>query len=128
MIERFRQWFARQREARRVAALAERAVVVTTNDAGISATYPSGEVSSIDWSAIRLIAVETNDSGPWGYDVWWVLEGEPGRCVYPSGATGDIEALKVMEARFQGFDDGAVIKAMGCTSNHRFVCWEAHAP
>lgn len=124
MIERLRQWFRANREARRNAALGERAVVVSTDNTGISARYPNGEVSAIRWDDVRLIAIDTNDSGPWGYDGWWTLEGAAGRCVYPGGATGDIDALKTMGSRFAGFSGEAVIQAMSCTSNKRFVCWD----
>jgi hypothetical protein len=79
---------------------------------------------SIAWSAVERVVIETNDSGPWGADVWWLLEGEGTRCVYPHGATGDPEVLEEYMARFAGFSDAKVIEAMGSTANARFVCWE----
>ena len=90
---------------------------------GISAIYPDTTVQSISWDAIKRITVETNNTGPWGWDVWWLIEGDNASCIYPAGATGDIDALKAMEARFPTFDDKVVIRAMGCTSNARFICW-----
>jgi hypothetical protein len=121
-------WFRRKREERAAAVMFEREVRVDFNDQGISATYPDGRTEAIDWAAVERIAIETNDSGPWGPDVWWFVEGERARCVYPQGATGDPEALAEYPKRFPGFSDAKVIEAMGCTSNARFVCWErAHA-
>jgi hypothetical protein len=117
-------WFRRKREERAAAVMFERQVCVDFNDQGISATYPDGRTETIDWAAVERIAIETNDSGPWGADVWWLVEGERTRCAYPQGATGDPEALAEYPKRFPGFSDAKVIEAMGCTSIARFVCWE----
>lgn len=97
---------------------------VDFNEQCISATYPDGRVESIAWTVVVRITIETNDRGPWDTDVWWIVEGERARCVYPLGATGDSEALAEYSKRFPVFDDMKVVEAMGCTSNARFVCWE----
>ena len=129
MLSKLREWFLRYRDYRRLAALGERAVVINTDDNGISATYSDGQVAAIRWSEVDTVAIVTNDSGPWGYDVHWLLEGNATRCIYPNGATGSENALEQLEKRFPGFSDEMVIKAMGSTSNKRFVCWErSNAP
>lgn len=102
----------------------ERQVVVTTDESGISAAYPNGKTESIAWAGVERITIETNDSGPWEADVWWLFEGAARRCAYPQGAIGDQETLSVLPQRFPGFSDAQVIEAMGCTSKARFVCWE----
>lgn len=102
----------------------ERQVVVTADDAAITAAYPDGRRESIAWNDVQRIAIETNDSGPWGADLWWLFEGTSQRCAYPQGATGDQETLVTLSQRFPGFRDDVVIEAMGCTANARFVCWE----
>jgi hypothetical protein len=128
MISSLAAWFRRKREERMAAVMFERQVIVRFNEEGISAAYPDGTSQAIAWSAVERPAIETNDSGPWGADVWWLLEGEGTRCAYPQGATGDPEALAEYPKRFSGFSDTKVIEAMGCTSNARFVCWErSHA-
>jgi hypothetical protein len=70
------------------------------------------------------VAIETNDSGPWGADFWWSIEGTDGRVAYPQGASGELEALTVFRKVLPGFDAAAVAQANRCTSNARFVCWE----
>jgi hypothetical protein len=117
-------WLKRKFQERKEAVFFERQVLVRCNESGIFAAYPAGEIQSISWSAVTCIAIETNDGGPWGADLWWLIEGHESRCVYPGGATGDIEALAVLESLFPGFSDETVIKANGCTSNARFVCWQ----
>ena len=121
---RILDWFREKLAARRAAVMFEREVIVVTDDTAIWATYPSGEIHRVLWSEVDCIAIETNGSGPWGADFWWLLEGKHSRCTYPQGATGDMETLKILPARFPGFCDEQVIRANGCTSNARFVCWE----
>jgi hypothetical protein len=124
VLSRIRKWFRTTLRQRTDAALFERKVMVQTDEHGISATYPDGTIQSIRWDAVRRVAIETNDSGPWGADVWWLIEGSQAHCTYPGGATGEIEALKALESRLAGFNDERVVQAMGCTSNKRFVCWQ----
>jgi hypothetical protein len=102
----------------------ERAVVVTFDDSGISAAYPGGEVQWMAWPEVEQISIETNDTGPWGADVWWVLTGTGRRSTYPGGATGEQEALTEFRKRFPQFNEEAFIQAMCCTSNAQFVCWK----
>ena len=124
MIGNLVAWFKRKLHERREAVMFERQVVVRFDESGIFSAYPDGQTQMIPWGEVECVAIETNDSGPWGADVWWLLEGGTSRCTYPQGATGDPEALAEYPKRFPGFSDAAVIKAMGCTSNARFVCWE----
>ncbi len=98
----------------------EREVVVSVSDTGVTAEYPTGTVLTIQWSSIERISVETNDSGPWGVDVWWILECPTGTCYFPLGATGEEAALVEFKHRFAGFE----VKGMNSTSNAKFVCWE----
>ena len=101
----------------------ERQVLVHVDDEGVSATYPDGRVEAIAWPAVECIAIETNDSGPWGADVWWILAGSGKSCTFPGGATGELEALAEFRKRFSNFSDEKVTDAMRCTSNAQFVCW-----
>lgn len=126
-LGKFVAWFRRKREERAAAVMFERQVVVRFDEVGLSAAYPDGSGQKISWSEVDCVAIEMNDSGPWGADVWWLLEGKGKRCTYPQGATGDAEALAEYPRRFPGFSDAAVIEAMGCTSNARFVYWQGHA-
>ena len=102
----------------------ERQVHVSSDVDGVTVHFPTGEQQAIAWGAVRCVAIETNDSGPWGADVWWLLEGSQSRVAYPQGATGDEKMLEQFSQRFAGFSHEAVIRAMGCTENARFVCWE----
>jgi hypothetical protein len=128
MLGIIREWLRRQREARRKALMFEAAVVVTMDEETIRAAYPDDSVQSIAWKDIERVAIETNDTGPRGADVWWLFEGREGRCAYPQGATGDAEVIEGLSTRFPGFSYEAVINAQSCTSNARFLCWERKRP
>ena len=124
MLGRLRQWWSRKREERKAALMFERAVVVSIDGEGISAAYPKGDIQRISWGEVDQVIIETNDSGPWGTDVWWILAGSGKTCSYPGGATGEQEALAEFPKRFPSFRDEEVIRAMGCTSSAQFVCWQ----
>lgn len=128
LIGRIAAWFRNLQQRRREALAFERRWVVEHDDLGVRVSRPDGEQRAIGWSDLWTVAIETNDSGPWGSDVWWVFEGASARVGYPQGATGDAGMLEVMQARLAGFRDAMVIEAMGCTDNARFVCWTREVP
>lgn len=124
MFKAVATWWRAKREARRSALMPESKVLVTFDGALASAIFPSGETQSIAWKDVSCIAIETNDRGPLGADVWWLLEGTGGRVAYPQGATGGSEMLKHFSDRFPEFDHMHIIYAMGSTGDARFVCWQ----
>ncbi len=69
---------------------------------------------------VRAIYVEMNDSGRWGVDVWWLLEGLQGEIdlTFPQLASVELEALNRFR-KMPGFE----IKGMNSTANARFECW-----
>lgn len=121
MFTRIRSWFASMRESREVALWPERAVKVVVSETGISSSYPSGESQFIAWQDVSRILVKTNDSGPGGANIWWVLKGEKSSCEFPQGSTGEDAALSEVRRRFPSFE----INGMNSTSNATFVCWES---
>jgi hypothetical protein len=124
MFERLTALWHRRRQERLEALRFESKVIVSFDESGISAAFPEGPTEAIAWSEVQRVAIETNDSGPWGADFWWLLEGETKRCAYPQGATGELEAMAAFPSRFPGFSHEAFGAANCCTSNARFLCWE----
>lgn len=96
--------------------------IVSINNEGISCQRPDGAVESVLWADLRAVLIETNDEGPFACDVMWVLVGKTGGCVIPQGATGEQELLARLQ-ELPGFRNEAVIQAMGCADNARFLCW-----
>jgi hypothetical protein len=98
---------------------------VNFTDDAITRVRPDGITESISWNDLHEVAIATNDNGPWSEDVFFVLSSVDGKsgCVVPQGAEGS-QQLLVRLQDLPGFDNAAVIEAMGSTSNAKFVCWK----
>lgn len=95
----------------------------TLSVAGVSCAGPNGVVESVEWDDLKEVAIVTTDEGPFAADVVWLLIGGKSVCVVPQGATGEDVLLEKLQT-LPGFNNEAVIEAMGSTSNRKFVCWE----
>jgi hypothetical protein len=89
---------------------------------------PDGRVESVAWNDLEAVIVETTDEGPWAADVFWILArtNMAMGCVIPQGATGEKALLERLQ-KLPGFDNKALIQAMGSTSNAKFLCWKKSA-
>lgn len=98
--------------------------VVAVDGEAIRVTDEEGEVRAVAKSELAGVAIETNDTGPWGADVWWLLFGGDDRlaCAFPMGATGEREAMDYLAA-LPEFDHGEMIEAMRSTGNALFPVW-----
>lgn len=94
----------------------EEAAIVVTDDAGTRRRIGKDDLSGV--------IIETNDSGPWGADVWWLLFGADDRvaCAFPQGATGETLVIELLVG-LPGFDHGEMVKAMQSTDNAVFPVW-----
>ena len=104
----------------------EAAFVVKLTDEGVKCHRPDGKIESVTWDDLQGVLIETNDQGPIGTDVYWILAGKRSGCVIPQGATGEDALLGRLQA-LPGFDNQALIDAMRSTENQRFVCWRRMA-
>lgn len=84
---------------------------------------PDGKTEALRWEDLQEVGIWTTDEGPAQEDVYWMLIGTDGGCAVSGSAEGIKELLKRLQ-QLPGFDNEAVIKAMGCTSNNKFVCWK----
>jgi hypothetical protein len=98
--------------------------VVAVDDDAIRVTDEAGACRAVAKSELAGVAIETNDSGPWGADVWWLLFGAEDElaCAFPLGATGEEESVDYLTA-LPGFDHAEMVKAMGSTGNMLFPVW-----
>lgn len=110
--------FSRLRKPKPI--LPEKKFTVEITNIIISVTNPDGRVAAIALKDITSIVVKTNNTGPWGMDVWFIIMGQDGEfCTYPMGATNDLLALDYY-ATLPGFE----LKGMNSTENAIFICWE----
>lgn len=97
-------------------------VTVTVDDTGVICRRSESRADGVRWQDLRAVLIETTDQGPFQNDVFWVLVGERGRCVVPQEAEGSQQLLARLQL-LAGFDNQAVIEAMGSAENRTFVCW-----
>jgi hypothetical protein len=98
---------------------------VVHDEAAITLTHPDGREEQIRWSDVACVAIHTTDAGPFVTDLFWHIEDARGQGpTVPMGAAGEQELLRAMQRRLEGFDNMAVIEAMGSAEEARFVVWE----
>jgi hypothetical protein len=104
--------------------VSEAAYVVSVEGNGISVADPNGDEKTLALEDLSGVMIETNDSGPSGADVWWLLFGADDRIAvaFPQGATGERDAIDWLIA-LPGFDHEAMVMAMGSTANAVFPVW-----
>ncbi|MEO5713236.1 MAG: hypothetical protein ABIT37_07080 [Luteolibacter sp.] len=89
--------------------------------------HPEGEIQHIRWDELDEVGIVTTDEGPFVEDVFFMLLSVDKKgCAIPQSAEGN----KVLLTRLQmlpGFDNNALIEAMGCTSNQNFRLWKKTA-
>lgn len=96
---------------------------VDFDDASITRTTPNGQIETVRWDDLQEVGIITTNEGPFSEDVFWFLAGSKGGCVVSSGARGMKELLERLQ-KLPNFDNEAVIKAMGSTTNNKFQCWK----
>ncbi len=95
---------------------------VTFDDEGVTRTRRDGLIEHVGWDELLSVDIATTNEGPWFDDVFWLLSAGDHGCVVPSEAEGMGELLTRLQ-ELPGFDDEAVIRAMGCTDNELFPVW-----
>lgn len=96
---------------------------VVIDDEGVAYTPPGGVPRRVSWADLIAVEVVTTDEGPIREDVFWVLHGSQSDLTIPQSAPG-VADLVVQLQQLPGFNNYALIAAMGSTSNNRFPCWE----
>lgn len=101
------------------------AVSISITNEGVTRTLGNGKVESVTWDELVEVAILTTSEGPFEEDVYWLLIGKSGGgCAVPQSLDPDGVILKRLQA-LPGFNNEAVIEAMGSVENATFVCWKA---
>jgi hypothetical protein len=103
----------------------ERFIVEVTADDEIVCRAPEQVDQRINMADLGAVYVETNDSGPWGADIWWLLNDKTGqtKVAFPQMSTGEDTALERLRL-LPGFE----VRGMNSVENARFICWPTPAP
>ena len=128
MFNLFKRWFSRDVKTDTPKLMPESKFVVTVTETEIINQRPDGKVERVALANLKAVIIETNDSGPWSTDVWWMLIGStPGSgCILPLGCTGEKEMLTALQ-NLPGFDNEIFMRAMTSTTNQRFLCWKVNS-
>jgi hypothetical protein len=91
-----------------------------TADDEIVCRAPKQIEQRIRMSDLAAVYIETNDSGPWGADVWWLLnvDTEQTQIAFPQLGTGEEAALKR-----QRLLPGFAVRGMNSGEKPQFMCW-----
>jgi hypothetical protein len=86
---------------------------------------PEGGEQRIRITDLGAVYVETNNSGPWSADVWWLLNDKAGltKVAFPQLASGEDEALSRLRL-LPGFE----VRGMNSCGSTRFMCWPTPSP
>lgn len=95
-------------------------VVEVTADDEIVCRAPKQAEQRIRMTELASVYVETSGSGPWGADVWWLLNDDTGetRVSFPQLTTGEHAVLERLE-KLPGFE----VQGMNSCRAARFLCW-----
>jgi len=88
----------------------------------IMADGPFARRTSVRIEDIREIGVETTDAGPFGEDVFWLINRDIDGLRIPQGSPV-FKALMDSFKSFDGFDWEPFTAAMTCTDCRYFLCW-----
>jgi hypothetical protein len=96
---------------------------IQIDDRGVGRDLGNGKTEHVAWDDLEEVAILTTSDGPFAVDVFFVLMGtnETG-CVIPQSAPESSQLLERLQ-KLPGFDNQAVIDAMCCASDSRFICW-----
>lgn len=90
---------------------------------GARVTRADGTVEAVRWGALTDVTVHTTSDGPFGEDLYWLLQGSDDTgCSIPGDAAVRSGLLDHL-GRLDGLDSMAVIEAVGCTTEAFFPVW-----
>lgn len=100
-------------------------VVEVTSTDEIVCRAPKQAIQCIRMVDLGSVYVETNDTGPSGADVWWLLADKAAntKMAFPQLATGEDAALERLRL-LPGFK----VRGMSSTESARFMCWPLPMP
>lgn len=97
---------------------------VTFDEDGVRRHLPDGSEEAIRWADLAEVEIVTTSDGPWSDDVYWLLMSAD--LTQGCRVSSEAEGMQALLARLQqlpGFDNEAVIRAMGSTADARFRAW-----
>ncbi len=118
----FYDWFKSQLNTRNL----EDSHLVIFDGNVISVSHPDGSRDILAMAQLGKIAIATNDSGPRGIDLWWLLFSHDDRLEVrlPQGAAGE-QAVTEWLIALPGFNHDQLESAMCSAKDAIFPVWQA---
>lgn len=131
MCSRIKRFFRKEPQDSKISDIAPRIqrqapeaqFSVSFDDQEIRLTTPDRRTFTVTWHKLVGVAIQITDEGPIQPDVFWLLGTKDGSLRIPQGAQGEMEFLQRLQ-QLPGFNNEALISAMGSASNNLFVCWQ----
>lgn len=101
--------------------LSEGAFSVMISEGYLLLVNPKGKIEKIKLEEIRKVIIQTNDTGPWGTDLWWIVSNDTITIAIPNGASGEEKLVEVLQD-LPTFNNEEMIAAMVSTSIGEFIC------
>jgi hypothetical protein len=105
--------------------IARRKQTLQITDDGVRRLLPGGKEEAVTWAELAEVWILTTDEGPFAEDLFFGLVGRAGNGVAVSHALAVQHDLLAHLQKLPGFDNAAVVAAMGSATNQRFLIWRA---
>lgn len=96
--------------------------MIEMDDTGVRRLAGGAVAEQVTWADLAGVEIVTTSAGPFSDDVFWLLHSAAGGGVAVPSEQAP-EGLLDRLQQLPGFDDSAVIEAMGSTGDARFTCW-----
>ena len=88
---------------------------------GVTNRHPNGTEEHVGWDALQMVGLRSDDAYPVGWTYWILVGQDETGCVVPIEAEGSDALLQALQERLPGFDNDAVIEAMGLLDGGKVV-------
>jgi len=83
---------------------------------------------AVAWTDLVKVEIVTTDEGPWGEDLFFLLEGADGKGVAIAGGLAqECGLIAALQERLPGLDNDAIIRSASSVENARFLVWRRGA-
>jgi hypothetical protein len=95
---------------------------VAFDDESVTVARSYAKRESVQWRDLQEVRIVTTSAGPFAEDVFFVLVGRKSGCVVPHSK---VDPLLPRLQALPGFDNAALIRAMGSADEAVFTVWRA---
>jgi len=105
---------------------------LTVDDWGVRRKLGAGKEAkeeALAWEKIAEVSIITTSDGPFAEDVFFALRGSDGTGVLVAQSLAvEHGMLKQLQTRLPDLDNEAIVRAMGSTTEARFILWPPQPP